>query len=201
MIFISRLKNSTNQPPFRFIAWNWAIATKAVSCFCFFLCIGLPRSTLHANSQSIVIFQPLQALDKDRDGFITKKEFQMMNKAMTPTQVSKQEGKWFPIVAQVKRMMKRFDDNGDGKLDLEEFQRWFNKIPQKIFVVLHFCKLDFTISYRFMGPKKKGERRGSQTGGEGQKQDFDSPRRGSSSASARRGSASVTKIQIGGRKE
>ena len=30
-------------------------------------------------------------------------------------------------VAQVKRMMKRFDDNGDGKLDLEEFQRWFNK--------------------------------------------------------------------------
>lgn len=52
-----------------------------------------------------------------------------------------------------------------------------------------------------MGPKKKGERRGSQTGGEGQKQDFDSPRRGSSSASARRGSASVTKIQIGGRKE
>ena len=54
-----------------------------------------------------------------------------------------------------------------------------------------------------MGPKKKGERRGSQTGSEGQKQDFDSPRRGSSSASAsaRRGSASVTKIQIGGRKE
>ena len=29
--------------------------------------------------------------------------------------------------SQVKRMMKRFDDNGDGKLDLEEFQRWFNK--------------------------------------------------------------------------
>ena len=31
------------------------------------------------------------------------------------------------FVVQVKRMMKRFDDNGDGKLDLEEFQRWFNK--------------------------------------------------------------------------
>ena len=36
-----------------------------------------------------IIGQTLQALDRDRDGFITKKEFQMMNKAMTPTQVNR----------------------------------------------------------------------------------------------------------------
>ena len=38
-----------------------------------------------------------------------------------------QGAKIYSFVDQVKRMMKRFDDNGDGKLDLEEFQRWFNK--------------------------------------------------------------------------
>jgi len=63
--------------------------------------------------------------------------------------------------------MARFDENGDGKLDLEEFQR-------------------------FMGPKKKGDRRGSQN---------EEERRGSLDLNAAPRRGSITKIQIGGRKE
>ena len=67
--------------------------------FHFIACIDQSLSRLfglfafYANSKLIV----MQALDRDRDGFITKKEFQMMNKAMTPTQV-KRERNDFPSV-------------------------------------------------------------------------------------------------------
>ena len=46
----------------------------------------------------LIHFQVLQALDRDKDGFITKKEFMMMNKAMTPTQVNAICCKLFPYV-------------------------------------------------------------------------------------------------------
>ena len=40
-------------------------------------------------------------------------------------------------------MMARFDDNGDGKLDLEEFQRWSNTIPIYRYVGDNFQKSSF----------------------------------------------------------
>ena len=46
----------------------------------------------------LIHFQVLQALDRDKDGFITKKEFMMMNKAMTPTQVDVICCKLFPYL-------------------------------------------------------------------------------------------------------
>ena len=46
----------------------------------------------------LIHFQVLQALDRDKDGFITKKEFMMMNKAMTPTQVNAICCKLFPYL-------------------------------------------------------------------------------------------------------
>ena len=49
------------------------------------------------SSQFIVICRALQALDRDRDGFITKKEFQMMNKTMTPTQVNRKRNDFLSV--------------------------------------------------------------------------------------------------------
>ena len=61
--------------PLQLHCMHW-FATKAIWSFCF-LC----KFSHNCDVVTNVICWALQALDRDRDGFITKKEFQMMNKA------------------------------------------------------------------------------------------------------------------------
>ena len=67
-------------------------------------------------------------MDKDHDGYISKSEFASINKYMSPKQVLF-VGKYriLNTMCQVKRVMGRFDNDGDGKLDFEEFQKFIKK--------------------------------------------------------------------------
>jgi len=67
-------------------------------------------SDLELTSKAELAFK---AADKNRDGYISKAEFQKLAKTLTKDQIDK-------VIA-------KFDANGDGKLDYEEFKKMLKK--------------------------------------------------------------------------
>lgn len=63
-------------------------------------------SDIEVTSKAQLAFK---ALDKNHDGFISKKEFSKISKNLNSEQVN--------------RILERFDENGDGKLDYQEFKK------------------------------------------------------------------------------
>ena len=74
----------------------------------------------------------MQALDKNHDGFISQKEFTKISKNLSKEQVGfianirivlLQAIHYFTFCFQISAVLTKFDKDGDGKLDYEEFKK------------------------------------------------------------------------------
>ena len=84
-------------------------------------------SDLELTSKAELAFK---ALDKNSDGFISKREFNEISKTLTKEQVSTvcQLIDWKEqINFQIAVVMVKFDQDGDGKLSYSEFKKLLKK--------------------------------------------------------------------------
>ena len=77
---------------------------------------------------ALIIISYLQALDKNRDGFISRAEFSKLTKNLSRDKVSLVMS-WIDLnnAVQVEAVLAKFDSDGDGKLDYEEFKKLIQK--------------------------------------------------------------------------
>ena len=84
-------------------------------------------SDIEMTSKSELAFK---ALDRNSDGFISKREFTEISKSLTKEQVM---GTCHPdhsksaSFVQVEAVLAKFDSDGDGKLSYSEFKKLINK--------------------------------------------------------------------------